>query len=44
MISFSFPFPREGAERGVNVGGIADDREEMGLVGMLRAQEELRTP
>ena len=43
MISFSFPFPREDAERRVKVGGIADDREEVGLAGRLRAQGELRT-
>lgn len=41
MISFGFTFPREGAERRVKVGGIANDREEVGLVVMLRRQEEL---
>ena len=42
MISFSFTVPRESAERRVKVGGIASDREEVGLVGMLRMQEEPR--
>lgn len=39
---FGFTFHREGAGRRVKVRGIANDREEMGLVGMLRTQEELR--
>lgn len=39
---FRFTFHREGAGRRVKVSGIANDREEMGLVGMLRTQEELR--
>lgn len=41
MISFGFTFGRESTERRMKVGGIANDREEVGLAGMLRALEEL---
>lgn len=41
MISSGSTFARESTERRMKVGGIANDREEVGLAGMLRALEEL---